>query len=305
MERIRPAVYRRLPLDKEKLTKKIILFDCVFLNQKPFDHINRLFAKIKKYSCLNYLSVYTSSVDNNLDYLHRKHSKNGLTLLELLVVITLIFVVSAVLLKITFPKEEDLRKKGPKEALESVIKMARKVANREAKAVRVRFIDQNMNINIDDKIDPNAYAYFSLKKSNPKHQNSILKFLRETTNSNPKSWPSVCSSNLTKTPLFLVIDTDGKAVFDEDKVCYAIIQNPGNEQLTIKRHKAFEEGYLKSSSTASSPTWRKKDSISSRQYFTVYPSGLCDYVSFKAEKCPQYNHNYVVDPLAGTVKEYK
>jgi hypothetical protein len=227
-----------------------------------------------------------------------KYSKNGLTLVELLIVIMLLFIVGVATLKLTFPKKGDLQKKGPPEAVESAIRMARKIANREAKPMRIWFVDQSVNIQIDEKLNPRLNTFFPLDESNPNRKNSILDFFEETTTSPPQTWPKYSHSGLTNTPLFLVTDMDGKTVFDEDKVCYAILRNPGKDQLTKHPdHAVFEEGYLDSSSK-----W-KKEKTGLSQYFTVYPSGLCDYVGFNFENCPEYNHDYVIDPIAGIAKQ--
>jgi hypothetical protein len=211
----------------------------------------------------------------------------------------LIVIISAVLAKLAFPKEDDLRKKKPKESLEAVIKLARKVANREAKPAYVQFIDQDIFIYIETK--SNGSCFFDSNESNPDRRDSIMKFLETTTGSKPAAWPS-SGSYKTTTPLFLVTDVDKKAIFDENKVCYAIIQNPNqnltNKQITGGDHKAFEEG-----SIDNSRKWQQKGGTTCREYFIVYPSGLCDSVSFKAEKCPEYNHNYAVNPISGTVEE--
>jgi hypothetical protein len=200
--------------------------------------------------------------------------------------------------KLVFPKKEDLQKKSPEKSLETVIKLARKVSNREAKAMRIQFIDQAMPIHIDT--NNGIPHFFDFKESDLDRKNSILKFLEETTGSTLKVWPSSECSFLTKMPIFLVTDKEDKAVFDEKEVCYAIIQNPTNGQITINTHKGFEDGYVDSSQ---SPSKWHKAGTPSREYFTVYPSGLCDYVSFKAENVPDYNKNYAVNPLSGIVEK--
>jgi prepilin-type N-terminal cleavage/methylation domain-containing protein len=234
---------------------------------------------------------------SGLDCPYKERSKKGMTLLELLIVLTLISIVSAVLSKLVFPKKEDLRKKSPKEALESVIQKARKVANREAKEVRIFFIDQVMNLKIDARINDAIGAHFLQSELGPDRQKSILDFFNKVTNSKLTDWPSMGHTNSTITPLLLATDTDGKAVFDGNEVCYSIIKNPSNGQLTIGTHEAFEKGHLDSSSK-----WHRAGTPSSR-YLTIYPSGLCDSVSFKCENCPTYNHEHVVDSISGTVKE--
>jgi hypothetical protein len=85
----------------------------------------------------------------------------------------------------------------------------------------------------------------------------------------------------------------------KNKVCYASIKNPTNNQLTIDMHNAFESGSMDSASK-----WHVNRKAGSHQYFTVYPSGMCDPVSFSGERCPEYNHKYVVDPVSGSVEQY-
>jgi prepilin-type N-terminal cleavage/methylation domain-containing protein len=229
---------------------------------------------------------------DKLNYWYRKHSKDGLTLLELFIVIALISIVSALLLKITFPSEEDLRRQDLEKALEFIIKMARKTANYEAKEMHVLFVDQFMPIKIDNK----ANTLFRRDQLNPNRQKSILDFLKATVTSPSQAWPTQDYSSNTKAPLFIVTDTKGEAIFDEDQVCYTILKNPGNGQLTSDHHTAFVEGYIDSDGK-----WKHKQRQTS-PYFTVSPSGICDYVSFITEICQEYNNKYFIDPIRGTVR---
>jgi hypothetical protein len=205
------------------------------------------------------------------------------------------FVVGAAMMKATFPKEEDLRKQGPKEALESMIKSARKIANRSATEVHIQFIDQGANIKTSDFFDEN--------ERDSDRQKSILNFLQKTTHAHPATWSEFPSSALTTTPLLIVTDAGGKATFDGNQVCYAIIRNPGEGPIMGSVPKPFSLGYIENHGTPS-VSWQKNQEAN-YEYFTVYPSGLCDSVSFKAENCPEYNCNFVVNAISGTVESLK
>jgi hypothetical protein len=226
---------------------------------------------------------------NKLNYLYGKHSKDGLTLLELFTVISLLFVIIAVLTKWTFPKAEDLRRKDPQAALELIVRMAREVANCNAQEIQVRFIDQCMQVTINDH---EADAFFRLKQPNTDCQESILNFLKAVVVSPPNVWQEY--TGVTKNPFFLVTNGGGNAILYRDKVLFVEIRNPIDGQVTSGKHNAFEKGVFDSQKN-----WKRKGPSSPS--FTVYPYGGCDRVSFKGELCPEYNKNYVVDPIAGTV----
>jgi Tfp pilus assembly protein FimT len=51
-------------------------------------------------------------------------SKNGITLVELLIIIVLMFIAGVALIGLNFTKEEDLQKQGSKETLENIIRAA-------------------------------------------------------------------------------------------------------------------------------------------------------------------------------------
>ncbi|MDR0740551.1 MAG: hypothetical protein LBF34_02460 [Puniceicoccales bacterium] len=233
-----------------------------------------------------------------LDYLYGKHSKDGLTLLELFIVILLISIISAVLCKLTFPSKEDLQRKGPKEALEIIIKMARKTANRDAQKMRVLFLDQAIPITFDNNATGSeAGLHIQLSGVNPNCRDSVLNFLQETVVSPPTAWPPKNKYN-TKTPLFVVTDAKEKVTFDEDKICYVVLANPIKGQLTKGFHTAFEEGHVDSKGQ-----WKGKRT--SHRYFEVYPSGMCNSVSFKGEECQEYNREHSINPVSGIVTVHK
>jgi hypothetical protein len=217
------------------------------------------------------------------------------------------FIAGAMLLKSEFPKEDDLCKQQPKEAIESAIKTARKVANREAKDMRIWFIEQNERIGINNPISTEKGDYFNLNETNTNHRDSILEFLKKTTDSTITAWPSIPAQYLTTVPLLLITNTHGEVIFDEDNVCYRILNNPNNNQISGSDHKPFESGYAKLQSTDpvtghKTYIWEGKRGTSS-QYFTIHASGLCDSVSFKGENCPDYNHNFTVNSLSGVVTQ--
>jgi hypothetical protein len=198
-----------------------------------------------------------------------------------------------VLTRLTFPKEEDFRKKNPKEALESVIRMARMVAKCKAKPVRVLFIDQTMPIKIGG---PNCH--FPLDDYKQDEKKSILGFMKEVTVNALLNWPAAPCTGNTKTPIFVVTNEEGSIQIYKNEVCYAIVRNPGNDQLTIDAHSAFKRGKVEADGK-----WKKETDSRSSPFFEVHPSGMCDSVSFMGERCPEYNHNFVVDSVSGIVKK--
>jgi type II secretory pathway pseudopilin PulG len=220
-----------------------------------------------------------------------------MTLVELLIVIVLMFIAGTAVVKVTFPKEEDFLRQQPKEALEAIIKTARKTSNRDAQEQRIQFIDQNTNIGIANPVDGDKGYYFDLAETDVARHNSVLNFLKKTTNAEPTAWPTINFQSVTTAPLFLLTDSSGKAIFDENNVCYAVIDNPGDGPLTINR-KPFEPGYVDKKER----TWKGKKG-SSASYFTVYPSGLCNSVCFQAESCPAYNRPLAIDALSGVVTQ--
>jgi type II secretory pathway pseudopilin PulG len=232
-----------------------------------------------------------------LDCSRGRRLKNGITLLELLVVIGLISVIVAMFSKIVFPKKEDMQKKDPKEALELAIRMAREEASDTGEAVLIHFVDQKTLITMEARTAPDSNRAFLINEANPDYQKSVLDFFHKMTEADADmEWPTgPAFSKLTNAPLFIVRNKKGEAILREDKVRYVPIINPTKNQLTDFRTKAFERGHVDTDGK-----W--KGTRKSSAFFEVHPSGMCDSVSFKGEKCPAYNREYVVDPIAGSVK---
>jgi prepilin-type N-terminal cleavage/methylation domain-containing protein len=225
--------------------------------------------------------------------------KKGITLVELLIVIALISIISAILSKMRMPGKADLEKKGPKEAIEILVQSARKITYSTGEEIHIQFIDQEMKIVLDQPVLINSGnlimpSFPFLNEKNNVRKHSVEEFLKQVTDPNK-------GDNVTITPLLILTDKDGTVIFDEDQLCYAMIQNPSGKQIAINN--VFEEGYIDSNGHWQNRKMGGSSQIISRNYFTVYPSGLCDQVSFKAAKYQPYNRNFVVDSFSGLVTD--
>ncbi|MDR2200812.1 MAG: prepilin-type N-terminal cleavage/methylation domain-containing protein [Puniceicoccales bacterium] len=221
----------------------------------------------------------------------KKSPKEGITLVELLMAIALIGVLSAVLFRMPIPKKSDFEKKGPKEATESMVQVARKIVYLKGEEIRIQFIDEIKILKKDDKDSSSDNLLIPYADVNTNCKNSIDEFLRKTT-----------KGSFTTTPLLILTDKDRKVIFDEDQLCYTMIQNPQKGEQ-IAKGKVFSEGYI--DETSNPPKWqnRKSKGLVSNNYFTVYPSGLCDQVSFKADNCQLYRHDFALNSFSGLITE--
>jgi hypothetical protein len=227
-----------------------------------------------------------------------------LTLIELLIAIALISILAAALTCIKFPKKEDLVKCGPKEAIESLIRSARKIANRSGEEVRVHFLDNAAALFLGRPPGHTAVdCYIDANDPDSNRKKSTEDFLAKTAK-------SALSGFAIKTPLFIVTDAHGKVLFDGDQVPYRILKNSknNNEPLVSGGNHAFWPGHISITGTGlgRAYTWGLDQGLNmSRSYFSVSPSGLCEEVGFLTENCPEYNHYFIVDSLSGFVIDTK
>jgi prepilin-type N-terminal cleavage/methylation domain-containing protein len=232
-----------------------------------------------------------------------KFSKRGLTLIELLIAIALISILAAAFTCIKFPKKEDLVKCGPKEAIESLIRSARKIANRRGEEVRVHFLDKRAALYRGIPVGYSSVdCYIDDSDSDSNRKKSTEDFLDKTVK-------SVSSHFVIETPLFIVTDAHGKVLFDGDQVAYRILENlkSQNGPLVSEKSLAFWPGHISISTDSDRKyEWKaERGTNMSRSYFSVSPSGLCEEVGFRTENCPEYNHYFIVDPLSGFVIDTK
>jgi prepilin-type N-terminal cleavage/methylation domain-containing protein len=245
----------------------------------------------------------------------KKNKRRGFSLVELLIAIVLIFVISVALTLSRFPSREELSQKNPKDALKIVIRSARKVANRDTQEKHVHFFDNATPLKLNDLLlGQGSNGNLQTSITDAEQQTSVLELLQAATNNAPKQWYDLISEYTTRAPLLLVTNADGKFVFDENKLCYALIQSlhsNANDPISSNAN-VFEKNTASTSSgTTSGKANEAGKNSGPHSFFTVYSNGLCDSVKFTANNyydtaensgVSQAQYDVLIDSFQGVVE---
>lgn len=203
--------------------------------------------------------------------------KDGFSLVELLVVIMLIFIVSAGFIAIKFPSQEELLQKNPKDALFETLRFAKKLAHLNATLRYIHFLDNNRPLKLREWIvGSGSSGNLQSAITNVDQQNALIQFVQTVTGSSPQRWNDVLDEYVTKKPLFYVTDANYKLAFDDNYPCHSIIQNMNDPNKQIS---SSPDVFEKSND---SNTDRSNRSMGSS--FAVYANGLCDPIRFIANQ---------------------
>lgn len=207
-------------------------------------------------------------------------NKKGLTLVEILLVITIVAILAAVTTVGKFPSSEELRIKKPEEAMREMLYEARKLAVRYGRPMRIGAYDHAETLKVADILLGSGVNLSNASDS--EECKNIARFLNETTTTTvtADTLSGVTTNVTTRTPFLLVTDESNRVVLDHGNVVYCRIQNPENAAISSDHH--FFAPALTTASTEGQSYSASRSHA--RSYMTVHPTGACEHVEFLADR---------------------